>query len=88
VANYNEQLPKGTDLEEVHPFQIGAVTTAESENDRLIVTSTSLTALERSVAEMDGVSEKIIVAQLRKAFKEVRSVRAGGTFPSRNRRHS
>lgn len=75
----NDQLPEGTDLEEVYPIHIGAVTAAESRIDQLIETSTSLTALKRNVLEMDGDSEKNHRGPVAEGFREVCVTCAGGT---------
>ena len=65
-----EKIPNPEDLEEVYPLFVGALTAEETEIDRLMSTSPSLTILERTVASLDDDTLPISADRLRLAMEK------------------
>ncbi len=65
-----ETLPEAEALEEIFPLFVGVLTEEETEIDRLISTSPSLTILERAVAALEQDSDPVSVEQLRLAMEK------------------
>ena len=65
-----ETLPEAETLEEIFPLFVGVLTEEETEIDRLISTSPSLTILERAVAALEQDSDPVSVEQLRLAMEK------------------
>ena len=93
-----EKIPNPEDLEEVYPLFVGALTAEETEIDRLMSTSPSLTILERTVASLDDDTLPISADRLRLAMEkcarrvqaehfqlEVAALSKGGQVPRSSR---